>query len=119
MTLFIFRKKVDSNEIHRLYTNPQKSTSDVNGDNWVDLLDAVEIQKYCADKITEFKPYVSFISKVKTHESEEYLKAHLFNYDICTIRGAGTSTVGINEVFYLGLYIQDFYTRCENVGIVY
>ena len=119
-SVYIQKKQVVSYlSIRRRYTNPQKSVGDVNGDNWVDTLDAVEIQKYCADKTTEFAPYVSFISKVKTHESEEYLKAHLFNYDICAMRDAGTSTVGIDEEFYLGMYIQEFYTRCENAGIDY
>lgn len=117
-SVYIQKKRVDSNEIHRFYTNPQKSASDVNGDNWVDLLDAVEIQKYCAGKITEFKPYVSFISKVKTHESEEYIKSHLINFDICPKLGVLTP-VALDEEFYLGMYIQDFYTRCENAGIDY
>lgn len=117
-SVYIQKKRVDLNDIHRFYTNPQKSASDVNGDNWVDTLDAVEIQKYCAGKITEFKPYVSFISKVKTHESEEYIKSHLINFDICPKLGV-TTQVALNEEFYLGMYIQEFYTRCENAGIDY
>lgn len=117
-SVYIQKKRVDLNDIHRFYTNPQKSASDVNGDNWVDLLDAVEIQKYCAGKITEFKLYVSFISKVKTHEPEEYIKSHLINFDICPKLGV-TTQVALDEEFYLGMYIQDFYTRCENAGIDY
>ena len=117
-SVYIQKKGVQTTLSRRRYTNPQKSASDVNGDNWVDTLDAVEIQKYCAGKVTEFAPYVSFMSKVQSHESEEYLKSHLINFDICPKLGV-TTQVALDEEFYLGMYIQDFSTRCENAGIDY
>lgn len=117
-SVYIQKKSVQSTLSRRRYTNPQKSASDVNGDNYVDVLDALEIQKYCTGKVTEFAPYVSFISKVQSHESEEYIKSHLINFDICPKLGV-TTQVALNEESYLGMYIQDFYTRCENAGIDY
>lgn len=117
-SVYIQKKSVQSALSRKRYTNPQKSASDVNGDNWVDTLDAVEIQKYCAGKVTEFAPYVSFMSKVQSHESEEYIKSHLINFDICPKLGV-TTQVALDEESYLGMYTQDFYTRCENAGIDY
>ena len=99
-------------------TNTQSSVGDVNGDSRVDILDAVDIQKFTADKISEFKPYVSFITKINTHETEDFMKAHLINYDICPFLGAQFEVV-LSKSEYLSMDLQGFYTLCEMEGIDY
>ena len=99
-------------------TNTQSSVGDVNGDSRVDILDAVDIQKFTADKISEFKPYASFITKINTHETEDFMKAHLINYDICPFLGAQFEVV-LSKSEYLSMDLQGFYTLCEMEGIDY
>lgn len=99
-------------------TNTQSSVGDVNGDSRVDILDAVDIQKFTTDKISEFKPYASFITKINTHETEDFMKAHLINYDICPFLGAQFEVV-LSKSEYLSMDLQGFYTLCEMEGIDY
>lgn len=109
---------IPNNALDYRLTNTQYSVGDVNGDNRIDILDAVDIQKFTADKISEFKPYVSFITKINTHETEDFMKAHLINYDICPLLGAQFAVV-LSKSEYLSMDLQGFYTLCEMEGIDY
>ncbi len=109
---------IPNNALDYRLTNTQYSVGDVNGDNRIDILDAVDIQRFTADKISEFKPYVSFITKINTHETEDFMKAHLINYDICPFLGAQFEVV-LSKSEYLSMDLQGFYTLCEMEGIDY
>ena len=103
----------------RLYVNnSQLSVGDVNGDGKIDVLDAVDIQKYSVGKLAEFKPYVSYISKVDTHESEEFMKAHLINFEICPFISPDLPVL-LDKMEYISKEIQRFYTECIAEGIEY
>ena len=114
----VAEKETPGKVLNYRLTNTQSSVGDVNGDNRVDILDAVDIQKFTADKISEFKPYVSFITKINTHETEDFMKAHLINYDICPLLGAQFAVV-LSKSEYLSMDLQGFYTLCEMEGIDY
>ena len=99
-------------------TNSQRSVGDVNGDGIVDILDAVDIQKFSSNKLAEFKPYVSYISKVNTYESEEFMKAHLINFEICPFISTDLPVI-LDEKEYISKEIQGFYKECIAEGIDY
>ena len=103
----------------RLFVNnSQLSVGDVNGDGKIDVLDAADIQKYSVGKLAEFKPYVSYISKVYTHESEEFMKAHLINFEICPFISPDMPVL-LDKMEYISREIQGFYTECISEGIEY
>ena len=108
--------EVYSLEYRLINTQRYKAAGDVNNDGYVDTLDAVEIQKYAAGKTQELRPYESFISKVNTYESDEFMRAHLLNYDICPVLGDQLNVL-LDKEEYISMEFQNVYAKFDEEEI--
>lgn len=107
---------IQSLEYRLIDTQRYHAAGDINNDGYVDVLDAVEIQKYAAGKIQELRPYESFISKVNTYESDEFMRAHLLNYDICPVLG-DQLFVMLDKEECISMEFQNIYAKFDEEEI--